>query len=334
MKPPVWPEITSLKGIRTKILSLAAVLLFLWFSDPVCAYYRPRSSFQHWFPDVEVELSGIVANNCSQEFQEYLDERIVLYGVHCVRTFNCIASNCKEYTKANMASASVLLGLLPAILAALGSSTTELSRLSARRPLLAILMVLGSPAANPIRTFDYHDPEKDLKFEEGELEIREASNLKDRLIALFQFVGGVGCVVNLGQLCWTINLYSVSVMSCDYSDILVEMWILAALITHFLGVMTFLTRAQTSYTEGVSMRRWWKDWHRNEFRTCVKHTAHRLTWKRENKKFIILSWCTSVFTIIHLAYGTIQFSSMFFVGMSNSHLEGSGVQRANIFRNP
>jgi hypothetical protein len=313
------------------MLSLVIGLLFLWFSDSVQAS-RPRISFQHWFPDVDEELSGIVANNCSQELQEYLDERIVLYGVHCVRTFNCIVSNCKEYTKANMASATVLLGLLPAVLAALGSSTTELSRLSAQRPLLAILMVLGSPAANPIRTFDYHDPEKDLKFEDGELEIKEHPAVNDRLIALFQLACGLGCVVNLGQLCWTINLYSVSVMSCDYSDILVEMWVLAALVTHFLGVMTFLTRAKTTYIRGLSKRHWLKDWLRNEVSTCVKHTSHKLTWRPENKKFIILSCCTSVFTIIHLAYGTIQFSSMFFVGMSNACSKRTQ-RRADPFRN-
>jgi hypothetical protein len=267
---------------------------------------------------VEVELSGIVANNCSKEFQEYLDERIVQYGEHCVKTFNCIVSYCTEYTKANMASAAVLLGLLPAILAALGSSTSELSRLSARRPLLAILMVLGSPAANPIRTFDYHSPKKDLKFKPGELEIPELSEAKDRLLAIFQLLCGLGCVTNLGFLCATINFYSVSVMSCDYSDILVEMWIVAALFTHLFGVLTFLTRARTSYSDVVSKRRWWKDWRRNEFRTCIKHTDHKLKWKDENTAFIIMSWITSVFTIIHLAYGTLQFSSMFFVGMSNS----------------
>jgi hypothetical protein len=36
-------------------------------------------------------------------------------------------------------------------------------------------MVLGSPAANPIRTFDFHCPTKDLEIEHGELEIREFS---------------------------------------------------------------------------------------------------------------------------------------------------------------
>jgi hypothetical protein len=114
-----------------------------------------------------------------------------------------------------MASADVLLGLTPAILAALGSSTSELSRLLALRPVLGFLMVLGSPAANPIRTFDYHSPKTDLKIKPGELEIPELSDAKDRLLAIFQLLCGLGCVINLGFLCATINLYSVLVMSCD-----------------------------------------------------------------------------------------------------------------------
>lgn len=308
-----------LTNFRSKLLSLVSLLLLLWFSNPVWAY-RPRISFQHWFPDVEAELSHIVANNCSTEFQEYLDERIVNYGVHCVKTFNCIVNCCTEYTKANMASAAVLLGLTPAILAALGSSTSELSRLAARRPVLALLMVLGSPAANPIRTFDYHSPIKDLEIEDDELEIRGLPEAQDRLLAIIQLLFGLGCVINLGVLCATINLYSVSVMSCDYSDIAVEMWIVAALFTHILGVVTFYTRARTTYSDVVPKRPWWRRWLRKEFRTCIKHTCHKLEWKPENTAFIIMSWATSVFTIIHLSYGTLQFSSMYFVGISNSDL--------------
>lgn len=299
---------------RPTFLSLASIASLLLFSNPALAY-RPRNSFQHWFPDVRVELSAIVANNCSREFQDYLDEEIVQYGVQCVKAFNCIVSYCTEYTKANMAAATVLLGLTPTMLAALGSSTSELSRLSARRPLLAILMVLGSPAVNPIRTFDYHSPTEDLQIDPDELEIREFSPAKDRLLAIAQSLLGLGMVINLGFLCARLNFYSVSVMSCDYSDILVEMWVAAALFTHLFGVLTFLTRAETSYAEVVSKRRWWKDWYRNEFRTCVKHTEHQLAWSNENTGFIVLSYITSVFTIIHLAYGTLQFSSMFFVGM-------------------
>jgi len=261
---PVYTSSSSgihvLTQIRPRFLSLAYVVLLLLLSTQTWAY-RPRNSFQHWFPDVEVELSGIVANNCSKEFQDYLDEEIVQYGVHCVKTFNCIVSYCTEYTKANMAAAAVLLGLTPAILAALGSSTSELSRLSARRPLLAILMMLGSPAANPIRIFDYHSPTKDLEIEPGELEIQEFSPAKDELLAIFQLLCGLGMVVNLGFLCARINFYSVSVMSCDYSDILVEMWIVAALVTHIFGILTFLTRAKTTYAGVVSKRRWWKDWY-------------------------------------------------------------------------
>ena len=66
-------------------------------------------------------------------------------------------------------------------------------------------------------------------------------------------------VVNLGFLCARINFYSVSVMSCDYSDILVKMRTAAALVTYIFGILTLLTRAKTTYVGIVSKCRWWKD---------------------------------------------------------------------------
>jgi hypothetical protein len=64
-----------------------------------------------------------------------------------------------------MTSAAVLLGLTPFILASLGSNTTELALISSRRPILAILLVLGSPSVNPIRTFAYPNLAEDLEEE-------------------------------------------------------------------------------------------------------------------------------------------------------------------------
>lgn len=56
-----------------------------------------------------------------------------------------------------MAGAAVLLGLTPAILAALGPSVEELSSLFivARRPLLGICIAAGAPSLYPLRTIDY-----------------------------------------------------------------------------------------------------------------------------------------------------------------------------------
>jgi hypothetical protein len=59
-----------------------------------------------------------------------------------------------------MASAGVLLGLTPTILAAVGSSADETVMLFilSKRPLLVVFLVGGSPAIFPMRSFEYQDP--------------------------------------------------------------------------------------------------------------------------------------------------------------------------------
>jgi hypothetical protein len=68
-----------------------------------------------------------------------------------------------------MASAGVLLGLTPTILAAVGSSTDETAVLFtlSKRPLLAIFLAGGSPAVFPMRSFEYQDPIKLLRERRG-----------------------------------------------------------------------------------------------------------------------------------------------------------------------
>lgn len=70
----------------------------------------------------------------------------------------CVLDGLAGADKANMASATVILGLLPSTLSLAGSNTAETGLLMLRRPMLAFLLGAGSPAINPPRTFEYLDP--------------------------------------------------------------------------------------------------------------------------------------------------------------------------------
>jgi hypothetical protein len=137
-------------------------------------------------------------------------------------------SNATEYTKANMASAAVLLGLTLVILATLGSSTTELSLLSSHRPVLAFLLVLGSPAVNPIRTYDYPDPKVEVREKKWRWDFPKHSQIPKRsqtrniVCVIVELFFAIGSVANLAELCRTIALNTIAVMSCDFSDVVVE----------------------------------------------------------------------------------------------------------------
>jgi len=220
-----------------------------------------------------------------------------------------------RYTKANFGSAGVLLGLTPTILATIGSSTPELALLSSRRPVLTFLIVLGSPAVNSIRAFNFDRLITDFKALEGNEEMYfpnlSTSTTLKRTCVLVEFLVAFASVANLVQISLVINRNTISIMSCDNSDMLVELWIGLALITHGLGILTFRTRSPSVYRSV-------EHWLVNEFSPCASHHEENVAWnEKKTKWFVVFSWFASVFTILHLAFGTIMFSSLFFVGSYN-----------------
>jgi hypothetical protein len=283
---------------------------------------RHRLSFQHFFPDVEVELHNIVANNCSNTFHLYKTEHITLYGQYCVKMFSCVMNAATEYTKANFASASVLLGLTPTVLATAGSTTPELVLLASRRPALAIAIVLGSPAVNALRAFDFSKSIMDFKrvdispkLYESQTESREntwasKSTSRRNLIVAVEWSFVLLALGNLAQLSFIINQNTIAIMSCDNSDMLVELWIGLSMVTHMFGTVTFFSRSSALYRNVRTLRYWLN----SELSPCAFHEVVELEWRNENKRFIVASWLTSVFTLYHLAFGTLMFSSLFFVG--------------------
>jgi hypothetical protein len=300
------------------MINIISTLLVLSLSHLARAW-RARESFQHFFPDVEVELSKAVTNHCSNVLHKYQNEHITLYGVYCVKTYSCIMNHVTEYTKANMASAAVLLGLTPTILTALGSSSAELSLLSSHRPALALLLLLGSPAINPIRTFDYHNQVEESQDKKWRWYVpknsqkSERSRIGDNIRVIFQLLFAIGSIANLADLCRTIALNTISVMSCDFSDVVVELWIGLAIPAHLGGIITFYKRYQKAHPGA---------WLRYEFNLCVTHTSHgsRLE-NEENRAFIVWTFLTSVYTIVHITAGTLIFSSLSFVGMLTISLQ-------------
>jgi hypothetical protein len=112
--------------------------------------------YQRWYPRNEFYLSLISTQTCNLTLRAYeglLDARKELPPVtnYCGAHLSCLLSTVSESAKGDMASASVLLGLTPSILSSLGPTLAEVSLLSLRRPILAILISLGSPAIYPSR---------------------------------------------------------------------------------------------------------------------------------------------------------------------------------------
>ena len=76
----------------------------------------------------------------------------------CVQHQRCVLETLDLDIIANLQSATVLLGIMPTLLANLGPSIAEISLLSTYRPLLSFLLSIGAPAVWPTRVFQYNDP--------------------------------------------------------------------------------------------------------------------------------------------------------------------------------
>lgn len=132
--------------------------------------------FKHWFWYNDL-FDNFIRENCSTEYENYVNRyddgwysRWPIYEnrkpnhdwIYTYPVIRCLLDVSNDFSKANMASAGILLGLMPTILAYAGSNLSETALLIVRRPMLAFLLAMGSPAMPPLRTFVHEDIPKML----------------------------------------------------------------------------------------------------------------------------------------------------------------------------
>jgi hypothetical protein len=132
-----------------------------------------------------------------------------------------------------MASAAVFLGLKPTILAVAGSTLAETTLLSARRPLLAFLLAMGSPSVPPLRAFHHEDVPKMLERRKGGLGLRKSSvndsTTMKAIIITTEFALALAAIVNVVLVSYELGMKTILTFGDD-------VWFLPLLWTVFTGV--------------------------------------------------------------------------------------------------
>ena len=118
-------------------LSTLVVLTFVSL-----AWARTEGQFQHFFDSWSGVLQEILRSNCSEPYAE-LSANPQIGGY---TTVACMLQYMTEARKAEMAIASVIFGLLPATLQLIGPRVSDVSALGFQRPILMLLICLGSPS--------------------------------------------------------------------------------------------------------------------------------------------------------------------------------------------
>lgn len=155
----------------------------------------------------------------------------------------CILQNLGDFDKADMQSATIILGLMPTILSYIGPAVGEMSLISSHRPVLAVLLILGAPAIFATRPFDFNDPRDSLKKDIGNFVLHKQSPFRATLMAIAQYLllslAVTNCLLNSVQLGTSTILSwkcSWSYLQLGWNFMPLAPHLCAALSSHFLKV--------------------------------------------------------------------------------------------------
>lgn len=216
-----------------------------------------------WYGQQRRVLTYLSENQCRYTYEGYEDgsrcpPKIPQYPIgddgKCYHAFsaiylaNCLLNHLKEVDKADMANAAVLLGLLPTVLSMAGSSTIETGMLALRRPLLALLVSAGSPAVNPLRTFEYKNI---LGYFEAQAHVNYVSGAmspQQTFMMVLEYVVAAGAVVNLITTSWELSVKTICATSMQFVGFPI-IWTLLTIPVHIVGILAVYLRVDMTILE-------------------------------------------------------------------------------------
>ncbi|ERF73914.1 hypothetical protein EPUS_05926 [Endocarpon pusillum Z07020] len=287
---------------------------------------------EKFFPGYNDGFQRILRENCSEQYADYLvnkDNSIkvdsILRGFGLDRPHSpvveCILNAAPEFVKSKMASAQVLLGLTPTILATLGSSPLETAMLAivARRPLLALFLAAGSPSVFAFRSFEYTKAIEDLP--ERHIDRPRFLLRAHKVVAILQYLLAAASIANVGELAYRLGAL-VIVTITPSKEYIVALWAFLGMIIHVLGVLTLRLRIEmtSKTTENGNAHRHPHTLNlvTSQSELLARQEAIRMTILPESWKFFLASWVTSTFTACHIIFGTLVFSTMLFISVTDS----------------
>ncbi|KAL2044220.1 hypothetical protein N7G274_002925 [Stereocaulon virgatum] len=225
------------------IFPLPVLPFLVLFTSP--AFGWTALKYQNFFPHHIHVPQNISRINCSATLQDYV-QSAALNGLRnkwtinaCYNHESCIFDHADEAQKNNWASAQVLLGLVPTLLANLGPKPAEIALLSFRRPILSFLLCMGTGTIYPVRVSQYDDPNllllgEDLKFSHIGLQ----PPIRALAISAGQYLFALGAVVNTLTLLVEIGTNAVVSFDCTSYFFPLIWWLIAVLI-HIMAAVPF-----------------------------------------------------------------------------------------------
>ncbi|KAJ3547833.1 hypothetical protein NM208_g1314 [Fusarium decemcellulare] len=302
------------------------LLLFALLVIHVGSASAAMEQFKEWYPEWGFIFARIMKENCQEEYQYYLNSSIPATGLYdkafwlgagpwsagVVPLVNCIVDNSSEYQKSGMASANVVLGLTPAILAALGSTVDETSLIYifGRRPFLALCLSAGSPGLPPRPLFEYRKFDQLQEKRPGRLRFRSFPFLVEVLIWAVEHLVAFASIFNVATLGYQLGSRVIMVFAPELTY-LILLWLFLGTIGHILAALTLLLRVRIKNPDISDSGTWLKSW-------ITPGTAGgytKFTILNEGFVYAAFSGLLSLLIAAHIIFGTLVFSSVLFISV-------------------
>ena len=263
-----------------------------------------RSKFQHWFPRYEQHWIQASAS-CHSQLTAYHQGSQTECNAPCACAADCLLKDITGTIQSNFASAQVLLGLIPAILVFVGPTIAEVAVLSTYRPLLAVLLTLGSPAISLGRLLGHVDVREPFRRPVSRSYKLWSSWLSRRrvwrraLVRVVVYIGAVGAIANNVQNSVYLDMRTISGWRCG-ALLMPLWWSLLAGVVHLFGMIAIRVRPGSGFAlmkESVVAS--------NLFQRVVEGEDGVLSES--------LFWFASLCAVVHMVYGVLELSSLVFI---------------------
>ena len=300
----------------------------------VQAIYTRIDQFQHWYPHYKDLFSGILHDNCSAQYDAYLERNIsnpinqlpITYAWYpfAEPVVQCILNATPEFVKSDMAAAAVLLGLTPTILSlvAMGPEESSLMAIATTRPLLSFLVMAGSPALYIPRSFETDVPLNVLQQRAHHAKFPNFSSKTSAMLVLLQYVLSIGSIVNCITLSLQLGFQCIAVVEPDF-PFFPLMWFWTAVLAHILGFLVFRLQMKVEYNgqrskASRSLVARVKTWAKNEFRLSAQLETVDVYEAEKTIPVVAFRLLLCLYIICHLAFGTLTFSSLVFINTGDA----------------
>lgn len=323
-------------ALRARLLAMAFISVSLFINSTSAESAR----FKDWYPRYRPALNSIIRNNCSREYQAFLDKRddyfvddpqIAIWKEesHGGPVVQCILAASPEIIKASIASAQVLLGLMPTMLASLGPSVQDTAILTvvAKRPVLSFLLALGSPAKFVDRGFRYGGTIDEFKTRGDGLAPGSPKLGAGFLVDAVEHVVALAAVANVAHLSWELS-YRVSYTFSQDDQYHAALWAFIGASIHIFGILGLYLRVAAVKQNAVAERSHISDergrkkafLHRakNFFTPLHSDEYIRVQLRPPTLAYGSLALFTSILTACHVIYGTLVFSSVLFISIKDA----------------